>query len=333
MTGPFRIAAAGAFAALWMSAPAQAGPPVLDLPVDCRLGETCFIQNYVDADPSPAAKDYACGTRSYEAHTGTDFRVPTLADQQRGVSVLAAAPGRVTGLRDGMEDISVRERGRDSVADRECGNGVVIDHGDGWATQYCHMKRGSIAVKKGDQIVAGQRLGQVGLSGLTEYPHLHLTVRKDGKVVDPFAYGATPGSCNGGQSLWSPKLAGPLAYKPRAVLNAGFATGPVTMEAIDSGAVPPKSITGHADALVVFVRAIGLKNGDVSRLVVVGPDGKEFTRHDAKALERDQAQTMVFAGRKRPPVGFAPGLYRARYEVVRDGATVLTQEFAQTVAP
>ncbi|MCP8939176.1 M23 family metallopeptidase [Alsobacter sp. SYSU M60028] len=329
-----RLAAAAALGAFaWLGAGPALAQPVLDLPIDCRLGETCFIQNYVDDDPSPSAKDYKCGTRTYEAHNGVDFRLPTLADQKRGVTVRAAAAGRVTGLRDEMDDVSVRERGVASVEGKECGNGVVVDHGDGWASQYCHMQRGSIAVKTGDRVTVGQTLGKVGLSGMTEYPHLHFTLRKDGKVVDPFAYGAAPGACGGGQSLWAPTLSAALAYQPRAVLNAGFATGPVTMEAIEAGSAAPPKIDAKAEALVAFVRVIGLQAGDVSRITIFGPDGQQVMRNDAKPQERDQAQTMLFAGRKRPERGFAPGVYRAVYEAMRDGAAAFSHAFTVRVAP
>ena len=53
-----------ALTALFMApaimAPAAAGAFDLALPVDCRLGETCFIQHYPDHDPGPAAQDFAC---------------------------------------------------------------------------------------------------------------------------------------------------------------------------------------------------------------------------------------------------------------------------------
>ena len=40
--------------------------------------------------------------------------------------------------------------GPTATAGRNCGNGVTLDHGDGWQTQYCHMRRGSVAVKVAD---------------------------------------------------------------------------------------------------------------------------------------------------------------------------------------
>ncbi len=53
------------------------------------------------------------------------------------------------------------------------GNFVVLDHGNGEFTYYAHLKQGSLKVKKGDRVTAGQQLGQVGNSGDSAWPHLH----------------------------------------------------------------------------------------------------------------------------------------------------------------
>jgi murein DD-endopeptidase MepM/ murein hydrolase activator NlpD len=198
----FRIGAA-LFAFLCVSPAGAAETIRLSLPVNCELGVICFIQQYVDPQVGTGAGDYKCNNMSYHGHKGTDFRVRDYVDMQRGVAVIAAAPGVVSATRDGMPDISMREVGVAALLGNLAGNGVVIDHGDGWQTQYNHLQSGSIEIKPGDKIARGQRLALIGLSGKTEFPHLDLTVRRNGKVIDPFTGLAAPGGCDGKKSpLW-----------------------------------------------------------------------------------------------------------------------------------
>ena len=76
-----------AIAAL-VSAPVQAAP-VLSLPIACEIGAACIVQNYVDRDPGPAARDYHCGFLTYDGHKGTDIRVIDRARYKEGVAVVA----------------------------------------------------------------------------------------------------------------------------------------------------------------------------------------------------------------------------------------------------
>ena len=154
-------------AALAGPAAAQETPETLNLrlPVDCVIGSTCFVQHYVDEDPSEGARDYRCGTLTYDGHDGTDFRVPTLAAQKAGVDVLAAARGRVLRTRDGQPDGALAQFGRDAVGGAECGNGIVIVHEGGFETQYCHLAKDSVAVHPGDTVEAGAVLAECSLNG------------------------------------------------------------------------------------------------------------------------------------------------------------------------
>ena len=317
-------------AALLMAAALPAlAEPVLRLPLDCRINETCWIQNYVDADPAKGAvRDFQCGTRSYDDHNGTDFRIAARGEGKAPVTVLAAADGRVVGTRDGVLDRSVAaEGGRAAVIGIECGNGVVVDHGGGWTTQYCHMAQGSIRVKQGQMVKAGAALGSVGLSGLTEYPHLHFTLRRDGRIADPFAVDAAPSSCGGGRSIWAKDVATALAYRARVVQSAGFGIRPVSNPGLDTGADPGSPPGPEAPALIAHVRALGLKPGDVPVLTIIGPDGAAVAEFRGDAVQRPQAQNLVYTGRRRPEGGFKPGTYLARYRVENAGATVFEREF------
>ncbi|HEU6443042.1 MAG TPA: M23 family metallopeptidase [Microvirga sp.] len=307
----------------------------LRFPVACEVGRTCFIQHYVDHVADSEIGDYRCGTMTYDGHDGTDIRVPTTAAMKAGVDVVAAADGKVLRTRDGMEDISITGRGRENVENTECGNGAVVDHGNGWETQYCHLAKGSLRVKSGDVLRAGDPIGRIGLSGMTEFPHLHFTVRKDGQVVDPFVSGPPSKSCDsrGGSSLWDESLRSSLAYQAGSVLNKGFAPGPVTMEAIESGTAEKNAPTTASPALVAYVRAIGLRGGDVQTLTLFDRDGEPVAQNKTPPLDRNKAQWMMFAGFRPPPGGFRPGLYRAVYRVEREGKPVIEQAFGIALRP
>ncbi len=63
------------------------------------------------------------------------------------------------------------------------GNFVVISHDNGTQTLYAHMKN-SIVIQ-GDVVKKGQKIGYVGISGMTTGPHVHFEIRG---AKNPFAY-------------------------------------------------------------------------------------------------------------------------------------------------
>jgi hypothetical protein len=302
----------------------QTSVPTFVLPLSCEIGRTCEVQNYVDRDPNAGVADYQCGSNSYQDHNGTDFRILDLAAMRAGVAVVAAAPGRVSRVRDGVSDVSVTTIGPAAIAGRECGNGVVIDHANGLSTQYCHLRNGSITARVGTIVSAGDPIGQVGLSGNTEYPHLHFSVRRGETEIDPFApmAGGEASRCGSGQSLWREDVARALTYKAGVVLNSGFGDGPITMAQIEERAITTPTL--QSPALTAYVRAINLRAGDVQSLVIKAPDGSVLASSTAEPLPRNQAQRMLFIGKRRPPAGWAAGTYLAEYRVMR-GQTLVTE--------
>ena len=63
------------------------------------------------------------------------------------------------------------------------GNNVKIDHGNGYITQYMHLSK--IRVKKGQTVEKGEIVGIMGCTGSCTGTHLHFTVYKDGKLMNP----------------------------------------------------------------------------------------------------------------------------------------------------
>jgi len=302
--------------AITLAASPAAGDFVLHMPVDCVLGESCHIQNYVDHLPSGAVQDFHCGGLAYDGHKGTDIALPTLKEMDRGVDVLAAAPGIVQGVRDGMVDQRYGPENAEAIANRECGNGVVIRHDDGWETQYCHMRRGSVQVQKGDRVETGTVLGQIGLSGKTQFPHLHLSVRRDGQSIDPFVPNGAQECGPSDQTLWfeTPD------YVPGGLMSAGFTDAVPDYDAVLAGTAARDELTIHAGAMVLFGLAFGSQAGDVIRLEAIGPNGTVFA--EEVVLEKAQAQVYRAAGRRLTQPSWPPGDYLGNVSMIRDSRVI-----------
>jgi murein DD-endopeptidase MepM/ murein hydrolase activator NlpD len=266
----------------------------------------CFIQNYVDVGPEYGGQDCYTHSRSYERHKGTDFRVSYDA-MLAGVDVLAAASGTVLRTRDGMDDAFFQNRMID-VEGRECGNGVIIDHGDGWQTQYCHLKKDSVLVAQGESVKAGSVLGKVGLSGKTEFAHVHFQVTCRGEIVCPFS-GARLESMESrnstglqkielGTPLWENESNEILQYVPPQLLKVNYSRSlprsareilqrPNMMETIKAGRAP----------FVFSVVTAMLRKGDLLTLRLKTESGKLLAQKVVN-ISSYTAQRVDCIGRK-----------------------------------
>jgi len=305
----------------WAARPCAAQALVLELPLACAMGPDCTVFQYFDQDPGLGRRDYACGTRTYDGHTGTDLRARDLAHMRAGVPVLAAAPGVVRAVRDHEPDVDARTLSPGALDGREAGNAVVLDHPGGWQTQYSHLRQGSVAVAPGQTVRAGQALGLVGMSGAAAFAHLELIVRRDGAPVDPFTGagpGREPGQCAPGPgALWSPQALAALAYREIDLLSAGFATAPPDKAALDAGPEPLEHLAPGAPALVFWARLAGVRTGDELACEVLVPGGRTLARK-TQTLERDQNAYSVFiGGRLAQGARWPAGEYRARLTLRR----------------
>ncbi|MEM9223701.1 MAG: M23 family metallopeptidase [Pseudomonadota bacterium] len=312
------------FAALLSGAASAADIPPLGLPILCMVGEDCFVQKYVDVDGSDKIVDFACGSLSSDGHKGTDFRVLPGANAK----VLAALDGTVKAVRDGMEDNRFSDP-QPVPSNRACGNAVLLDHGNGIETAYCHMTPGSLNVAVGDVVRKGDVLGRVGASGLADFRHVHFQVTANGTASDPFTGHPQGSAACGveGTPLWDAAAREALKENPRtAILAAGFAGAPVTIEEIQDLGLED-SLGRDAAAIVAYGLVFGAEANDRHQLTLTGP-GIELD--EEMPQERNQAQSMRFAGKRRPD-GLAPGIYKMRYAIVREGAVIDEMERTITV--
>ena len=103
--------------------------------------------------------------RTLQSHQGVDYTIP------EGSSVFATADGTV-------KEVS----GRNSTL----GQSIIIDHGNGYQTQYNHLSQAK--VMRGQRVKRGDIIALSGNSGLSLSPHLQYEVRVNGMRVDPVHY-------------------------------------------------------------------------------------------------------------------------------------------------
>lgn len=105
-------------------------------------------------------------TKRLQPHLGVDFELPI------GEPVFAPRKGMV--VRYGNN--------------RAAGNYIVLQHSNGMETSYNHLYRIDRKIQQGLRVAAGEVIGQVGCTGYCTRAHLHFTVKKSGRMVDPVKY-------------------------------------------------------------------------------------------------------------------------------------------------
>ncbi|MBI4031511.1 MAG: M23 family metallopeptidase, partial [Proteobacteria bacterium] len=305
------------------------------LPVACAPGHDCWVANYIDVDPAEgAAQDFMCGERTYDGHEGTDFAVRDLVAMETGINVLAAADGVVVRIRDGAEDTMPSSEDMDKMrAEKKgCGNGVLIDHGGGWQTIYCHMKKGSITVKQQEQIKTGQAIGQVGHSGLAEFPHLHFGAFHGGKTINPFTGSYADAGCNrdGATAMWLEGLN--PGYEPVSLYAAGFSAAAPDYEQVKIDATGIKEMAADAPVMAFWTIMFGVSAGDSIAIEISDSDGNVYAARDI-IQDKSRARQFYFIGKKTSSAPLRAGVYTGKTVLRRAGDIVRETESAVRVLP
>jgi hypothetical protein len=122
--------------------------------------------------PFPCGQVWAGQTRTNHSPTlSIDFN----RANDVGDTVVAAAAGTVTRV--------------ENLGSRSYGRWIEIDHGNGYRTRYAHLS--SQAVRVGQRVARGTRIGAVGNTGGSSGPHLHFELRRNGTAIRPVFHGST----------------------------------------------------------------------------------------------------------------------------------------------
>jgi murein DD-endopeptidase MepM/ murein hydrolase activator NlpD len=133
----------------------------LDSAVLMEINGDLFIWPTTGRISSPYGFRISPFTGVRQFHSGIDISAP------HGTPIRAAMAGRVSTV----------------GYDHTFGNYVVITHHAGYRTLYGHMSR--VRVRAGSFVGTGERIGDVGSTGLSTGPHLHFTVFRNGVTVNP----------------------------------------------------------------------------------------------------------------------------------------------------
>lgn len=304
----------------------------LRLPAQCELGKTCFMQQYPDMDAGGGVADPLCGSQSYDGHKGTDLRILSMKDMEKGYAVIAVADGKVLRIRDGEIDHLVEtEDDRKRIAGRECGNGLVMQLEDGYEVQYCHLRKGSLAVKPGENVRKGDRLGEIGSSGLAQFPHVHITVSRNGEPLDPLTGRKLSEGCTSTlheeASLFSRDIIEKLDLTKPEILALGLAGTPIDHQALVNEGPPPE-VSSTDRLFVAWAWFANLKKGSMIKLVLKDDRGSTLVDHTSEPLDRDKATFSAFAGKKRT---LPPGRYEIKISITQNDAVLRSTSATVTV--
>jgi len=263
------------------------GTPSVKLawPVEGSIQGENYITNFHDIDPTPGVADFQGGPYAYEKHAAWDISPGHFSDMDEGVDVYAAAPGIVSEINDGEFD---RQSDGFNVDPRPSANYVKIDHGDGFDTIYWHLRRDSVEVHVGQVVTTGDRLGLMGSSGVSTGTHLHFSLRRHGRPIEPMMDPDT-------------YLAATIPYSDDVTIlrSSGVWANRPTPH-LQEGAPRTNVFTDASPTPYVWGNFTAIHDDDLIQTVLRRPDGSIFTTAELNAIG-DRRTTLWWLTRNLGP--------------------------------
>lgn len=306
------------FFLLFLALPAPLRASELVFPLLCQPGQSCWIIGYPDLNSAEGvAQDYACGPAAQDGDVFLRIGLPDAASISLHIPVVAAADGTVVDVTDGIPDLAIASRRQLKTGTPNCGNGVVIKHGGGVQTAYCHLREGRVFVKNGQKVRQGDIIGMAGQSGLATWPQLGFAVRTSGYFIDPVTGSSPQEGCG-----FKPRTRFDLptqfvSYQPAAIVSMGFANRAMTGDAMALGDATRFAVLNRDEGVInLWGMVLGIHPGDIIESRIRDPRGRTFF-YERVVAETAQERLPINAGRARGYAAWRTGTYTGEITVTR----------------
>jgi hypothetical protein len=290
----------------------------MGMPIACEYGKDCFISSLfsyeenIEEGLEKIISDYKCGQLTQKGEKSTRFALRNMQQIQNGegINVIAVDKGTVEAIHDGEKDMGASKAAQKMQNIANCGNGVLIRHGRGFITQYCHLQQGSVSVEAGQEVKKGDVIGKVGSSGFVSYPHLEFIVKRDDQPIDPFT-GEGITSCQQKKdfiSLWDFKTDALLSYVPTLLINASFTGNIPNAEGVQNSRFISDTLPNDENRLVFWVNLMGLRKDDILQISITSPSGDTIALRE-KTFSRYEPLYFHYVGKRRTSAAWERGTY------------------------
>lgn len=143
-----------------------------------KAGYNAAISEYISKRDQRTLIDSVVSGASLESGVGSRYSLKKGSKDHEGLDLAAPLGTPIKASFDGKISYVGSEK--------NYGNYVDIDYGNGYSFRYAHLPDNVLKdLKKGDSVFAGQQFATVGNTGRSSGPHLHMEAKKDGIKIDP----------------------------------------------------------------------------------------------------------------------------------------------------